>query len=158
MSKKQILIIMLVAALSVGFISLYTTFAYDEKAALLEDSYASYNLVYSIKKDSNKTVSVNAHEEKFVDVTLNNIYNADLRYGMYYKIVNTGDNENINIEIVEDSKDPLQSIIKVNETKVVSLKIKNDSDDNVTLVVGALVGFVQGRIEDLQKDGEILIK
>ncbi len=158
MSKKQILMIMLVAALSVSIISLYTTFAYDEEAALLEDSYASYDLIYSIKNSSNKTISVNGHEKKFVDVALNNTYNADLKYGMYYKIVNANNSENIIVNIADDSQDLLQDVIKIDETKVISLRIKNESDNNVTLVVGALVGFVQGKIEDLQKDGEILIK
>ena len=157
MNKKQIVMLMLVAAFSVGIISLYTTFAYDEEAAHLGESDATYNLIYSIKNSSNKKITVNAHEEKFVDISLTNTYDAGLKYGMYYKIL-SGSNENIVVSMAEDSQDLLQITIDVNETKVVSLKIRNESDGNTEIVVGALVGFVQGKIEDLQKDGEILIK
>ena len=76
---------------------------------------------------------------------------------MYYKLLNNHD-ANIIVNVVEDSQDPVQSTIDPNETKVVSLRIRNESDGNVELIAGALVGFVQGSIEDLQKDGEILIK
>ena len=158
MGKKQIVMIMLVAAFSVGIISLYTTFAYDEEAAHLGESNATYNLIYSIKNSSSKKITVNAKEEKFVDISLTNTHDGSLKYGMYYKILSGGNNQNIVVNIAEDSQDPLQSTIEVNETKVVSLRIKNEGDSNIELVVGALVGFVQGKIEDLQKDGEILIK
>ena len=158
MNKKQIVMLMLIAAFSVGIISLYTTFAYDEEAAHLGESNANYNLIYSIRNSSNKKILVNAHDEKYVDVSLTNTYEAMLKYGMYYKLLNTNNNDGIAINIAYDSQDPLQSTIDVNETKVVSLRIRNESDDNVELIAGALVGFVQGSIEDLQKDGERLIK
>ena len=158
MNKKQIVMILLIAAFSLGIISLYTTFAYDEEAAQLGESTANYNLIYSIKNSSNKTVSLSAHDEKFVDVVLTNTYDSSLKYGIYYKFVRGSDNEKIIVSVADDSQDLVQDIINKDETKVVSLRIVNESDDNVTLVVGALVGFAQGKIEDLQKDGEILIK
>ena len=156
MHKKQLIMLSLIAVLSISIISLYTTFAYDEEAAFLGNSVADYNLMYSIKDSSNREISLNAYEEKFVDIVLNNIYDSDLKYGMYYKLVNG--NGNVLVNITDDSVDPLQGVIKSAETKTISLVIKNESDSKIDVVVGALVGFVQGNIEELQKEGEILIK
>ena len=44
MSKKSILIILFLMLLSVGGITIYNTFAYDEEASKLEDSKADYIL------------------------------------------------------------------------------------------------------------------
>lgn len=159
MKKKQIIMILLIAALSISIISLYTTFAYDEEASILDKSEADYNLIYHVKSLSNQYLTVTAKEEKFIDIVITNTYTTNLKYGMYYKLLNTKDNsDKIKIKLTEDSKDELQSVIKPNNTKTISLSIKNESDTNIDLVVGALVGFEQGKIEELQKEGEILIK
>ena len=160
MNKKTIItLLLLIAVLSLGIISIYTTFAYNEEVSLLDESDSNYNLIYYLKDLSNKNISLNKNEEKYIDVVLTNPYDGTLKYGMYYKIINSKENlPNIKIEILPDSLDELEGVIKTKETKIVSLKIKNESNDNIDLVVGALVGFVQGKIEDLQKDGEILIK
>ena len=156
MKKKQIIMILLIAALSIGIISLYTTFAYNEETAILDESNADYNLIYQVKSLSNKYISLNAKEEKFIDIVITNTYKSNLKYGMYYKLLNS--KGSVDISLAEESPDQLQSIIKPNNTKTISLKIKNGEDSSIDLVVGALVGFEQGKIEDLQKEGEILIK
>ena len=158
MKKNQIIMLLLIASLSIGIISLYTTFAYDEEAAILNESKADYNLIYSIKTSSSKNVSLNANEEKFVDIILTNSYSATLKYGIYYKSIKDREISDIKINLTEDSISQLQSTIKPNETKTISLKLTNNSDNSIELVIGALVGFVQGNIEDLIKEGEILIK
>ena len=159
MNKKQIVALLLVLALAISVVSIYSTFAYNEEATQLNDSQANYNLVYSLKELSNRNISLNAKEETFVDIVITNSYDVTLKYGAYYQLINSKESsENINIRITENSPDPLESSIKPNETKTISLYIKNNSDSSINLVVGALVGFEQGKIEDLQKDGEILIK
>ena len=159
MNKKQIIMLLLVMSLSVSIISIYTTFAYNEEITLLNNSTANYNLIYSLKDLSNKNISINSKDESFVDIVITNSYDVTLKYGIYYKLINSTEKaENVIVNISENSVDPLQSIIKPNETKIVSLKIKNISNNSTNLNVGALVGFEQGKIEDLQKDGEILIK
>ena len=159
MNKKQIIMLLLVLSLSLSIISIYTTFAYDEEAALLDDSQANYNLVYSLKNSSNKNIYINSKDEIFIDIVITNTHEVNLKYGIYYKVINSKDDtKNIIINKADSSPDLLQSIIKPNETKTVSLQIKNEGDFSVNIEVGALVGFVQGRIEDLQKEGEILIK
>lgn len=159
MSKKSILVVLFLLLLSVGGFTLYSTFAYNEEAMKLEDSNSDYNLIYSLRENSNKNVSVSSKEEKYIDIELNNIYPSNVMYGMYYYLVSpnkmpTG----VEIKLSEESDNPVLDIIKSGETKVVSIKIKNDSDDNINLIVGALIGFENGDINDLVKNGEVLIK
>ena len=158
MSKKTIMIILLIM-LSIGLVSLYTTFALDEEATTLEESDSDYNLIYSLKESSNKYISVSAKDETYVDIDLKNTYQSTVRYGMYYYVVNpTKLPDNITITISPDSPSPKEDIIKPGETKTVTIKINNNSEYNVDLLLGALIGFENGKIEELVKDGEILIK
>lgn len=158
MSKKLIITILLIM-LSIGIVSLYSTFAYDEEAVLLEESAADYNLIYSMKKSSNKQISVGANEEKYIDITLENIYESTVRYGMYYyPLMPENLPENVVIELAEDSKDLLENTIKPNQTRSISIKVTNNSEYSILIQIGALIGFENGKIEDLVKDGEVLIK
>ena len=158
MSKKTIFIILLIM-LSIGIVSVYTTFAIDEEAKKLEDSNADYNLIYSIKENSNKILSISPKEEKYVDIALNNPYQSTVKYGMYYYVEKpTRSPQGLTLSLAEDSLDLLQNTIKPNQSRNISIKVVNNSEEQVELVIGALVGFEKGNIEDLVKDGEILIK
>lgn len=158
MSKKNIIIIFLIM-LSIGIVSLYSTFAYDEENATLPSTNADYNLIYSISDNSNKKVTIEPNEDIYIDITLKNIYNSTIKYGMYYYVI--GENSNpkkLQVTLSEDSVDLLENIIKPNKTRSISLKISNQEDYEIELIVGALVGFENGKIEELVKNGEILIK
>ena len=158
MSKKSIIVILLLM-LSVGIVSLYTTFAYDEENRILEPSLADYNLIYSIKENSNKQLTVGPKEEKYIDITLKNTYKSTVRYGMYYYLINpTKLPENVTINLSEDSEDLLENNIKPEQIRSISIKITNNSEHQIELIIGALVGFENGKIEDLVENGEVLIK
>ena len=148
MSKKTIFIILLIM-LSIGIVSLYTTFAIDEEAKKLEDSNADYNLIYSIKENSNKILSISPKEEKYVDIALNNPYQSTVKYGMYYYVEKpTRSPQGLTLSLAEDSLDLLQNTIKPNQSRNISIKVVNNSEEQVELVIGALVGFEKGNIED----------
>lgn len=158
MSKRTIIILLLIM-LSIGIISLYSTFAYDEEAKKLDESSADYNLIYSMKKSSNRQISLGPNEEKYVDITLENIYDSTVRYGMYYYPITPEElPENVIVKLAEDSKDLVENNIKPKQTRSISIKIINNSEYSITIQVGALIGFENGKIEDLVKYGEILIK
>ncbi len=161
MSKKSIITILLLM-LMVGIISLYTTyttFAIDEEAVKLNESTAEHNLIYSIKESSNQRVAVASKEEKFLDITLTNIYSSAVRYGTYYYLISP-DNmpNNVEITVIEESQDPAEDTIEPDETKSISVRILNNSDYTIELILGAIVGFENGEIEDLVEAGEVLIK
>ena len=159
MNKKLILIVLLLLLFSVGGITIYSTFAYDEEASRLEESKADYNLTYLLKDKTSKNISVSSKEIKYVDIELNNVYDSNVKYGVYYYLVKPESMpDNITINISEDSENPVEDVIKSSENKIVTIKIDNESESNVDLIVGALIGFENGNINDLVKNGEILIK
>lgn len=158
MSKKSIIIVLLLM-LMVGVISLYTTFAIDEEAVKLNESTADRNLIYSIKQNSNQKVVVGSKEEKYLDITLTNIYESAVRYGTYYYLVSPESMpDNVEITVIEESVDLPEDTIEPNETKSISVKVANNSDYPIELILGAIVGFENGEIEDLVEAGEVLIK
>ncbi len=157
--KKRTIIIILLILLSIGVISLYSTFAYNEESSNLDTSTADYNLVYSLKEKSNREVIINSMEEKYLSITLTNPYESTVKYGMYYYPI-TPDKlpDGVSITLAEDSKDLLENLIKPGQTRNVSIKITNNSDYQVEIIIGALVGFENGKIEDLLQSKEVLIK
>ena len=125
----------------------------------LSESNADHNLIYSLKEKTNKQLTIGSKEEKYVDITLTNAYESTVKYGMYYYLFSPEKlPENVSITLSEDSKDLLENTIKPNQTRSISLKITNNSEYSIEIQVGALVGFENGRIEDLVKEGEVLIK
>ena len=131
MSKKSILIVLFLLLLSVGGITLYNTFAYDAEASKLDDSNADYNIIYSLKENSDKYITVPAKQEKYVDIELKNTYTSTIKYGMYYLFINPKEgNNNVSIKLSEDSTNPVEDIIKAGETKIIEIKIINDSDNS----------------------------
>ena len=159
MSKRSILIILFLLLLSVGGITLYNTFAYDAEAGKLSKSQADYNIIYSLKENSDKYITVPAKEEKYVDIELNNTYTGAIKYGMYYLPINPKQiSNNVSITLSEDSISSVEEIIQPSETKNIEIKIDNKSEEDVELLIGALIGFENGEISELIKNGEILIK
>ena len=116
-------------------------------------------IISSIKESTNKQISISALEEKFIDVSLKNTYESTIKYGMYYYLVTPEKlPDNIEITLADDSEDLLENTIKPNETRNVSIRITNNSEYSINLIIGALIGFEYGEIEDLVTDGEVLIK
>lgn len=159
MNKKSIFVILFAMLFTTIVVSLYSTFAYDEEGSKLGDSTADYNLIYMIKNLSNRSVSVSANSVKYVDIVLENTYSGTVRYGMYYKLLSPNNMpDDVYITISEESSGKLQDIISTGDSKTISVKIVNNSQYNLDLVIGALVGFENGNIEELINQGEVLIK
>ncbi len=156
MQKKTIFIILIVLVFAASILSLYSSFAYNEENKDLGESSADYNLIFSLHDEAGKQVSVARKNHVYVDINVTNTYTHRVKYGTYYYskdklpsgIVVTGTN----------SSDKLEDIIDPGEKRTISLKITNDSEYNVDLLVGTLVGFENGNISDLVTDGIHLIK
>lgn len=159
MSKNKIIIFLLIM-LSIGVISLYTTYGLEENNIIsYEESNSDYNIISSIKQSTNKEITLSAKEEKFIDVSLKNTYDSTIRYGMYYYLISPEKlPDNVSITLSEDSEDTLENTIKPDETRNVSIKINNNSEYSINMIIGALIGFEHGEIRDLVTDGEVLIK
>lgn len=153
--------VVLLIMLSIGVISLYSTYAYEDNGnnILGDSSDSDYNLIYSIKDNSSKEINVSPGVEKYVDINLTNTYSSTIRYGMYYYMVEPSKlPDNVIVSLAEYSDDKLEDVIKAGDTRNISLKITNNSEYSIKLMVGALIGFENGKIEDLVTNGEILIK
>ena len=158
MSKNKVIIVLLIM-LFVGVISLYTTFAYEENVRVVEETDSDYHLIQSLNDSSSMEVVIGVNEEKFIDINLENTYNSIVKYGIYYYLVNPNKMpDDVSIGLAEHSQDKLEDIIKIGDSKTISLFIKNESNYSVNLVVGALIGFENGNVEDLLSDGEVLVK
>lgn len=158
MSKKSIVAVLMMI-FSIGIISMYTTYAFDNEVGTLGESTADHNLIYSISENSNRQISLMAGETKFVDIALTNTLSSPIEYGMYYYAINPDVlPSGVKISLADSSNSSLEDIIDVGEEKVVSLKLTNDSEYNVMLLVGALIGFENGDISELETDKQILIK
>lgn len=159
MSKKSIFVILFMMLASVVIISLYSTFAYDEEAAKLDESNAENNLIYSIKESSKNEILVSANETKYVDISLKNDYTANVKYGMYYRLLAPSKMpKDVIITLADESLALLEDTIKPNETKTITIKVINNSNSNLDLIIGAIVGFENGNIYELIKDEEVIIK
>ena len=159
MSKNKIIIVLLIM-LSVAVISLYTTYAFEENNnTIIKPSGSDYNLIYSLKESSNKEITVGANEEKFINISLTNTYKSTIKYGMYYYMISpTVLPNNVTIALADDSVDLLENIIKPEQTRSISIRITNNSEYAVNLIIGALIGYENGEIGELVTDGEVLIK
>ena len=73
MNKNKIIIVLLIM-LSIGIVSLYTTYAYEEEYNnfIKEQSNANYNVTVSVKDNKNKEIFLNSKEETFIDISLKN--------------------------------------------------------------------------------------
>lgn len=157
--NKRIVTVVIISLITIVLISLYTTFAFNEEDRKLSESKADFNLIYDLKEESSRQVIVGAMEEKFVDIVLNNTYNSNVKYGMYYYLIKPNKlPDGVSITLAEDSVDLLENVINPGKTRNISIKITNNSEESVELIIGALVGFESGNIADLVKNGEILIK
>ena len=78
-------------------------------------------------------------ETKYIDIELKNTYTATVRYAMYYRVISGKNTSSLNLSLAEESKDALQDTIGASEEKTVSIKIVNNSDNDLD---GALGDFV----------------
>ena len=157
MRKKTIFIILIIAVLTVSILSLYSSFAYNEESNDLGETDANYNLIYSLRDESNKQIEVASNSDIYVDLDVTNTYDYTVKYGVYYYLVKPDDLPNgVSINRLDDLA--IQDTIEAHSSKTVSIKIVNKSDYNIELILGTLVGFENGNIEDLLTDGLVLIK
>ena len=154
MNKNKIIIVLLIM-LSIGIVSLYTTYAYEEEYNnfIKEQSNANYNVELPVKDkdDKNKEIFLNSNEETFIDISIkNDKEKGTVGYGTYYYMKNPEKlPDGVTISLAEHSTDPLEGTMKEGESKNISIKITNNSEYTINLIIGALSGLENGKIEDL---------
>ena len=159
MNKKSILTISAIVLTAIAIISLYSTFAFNEQEATLDKSNANYNLVYSLHESDSKEVSVSSGDEVYIDLKVTNTYNSNVKYGAYYAMIKPNNSpKEFEVTMANASKNLYEEVIKPNESKVISVKLTNNSNTTVTVNLGVIVGFENGNIAELINKNQILIK
>ena len=152
MNKNKIIIVLLIM-LSIGIVSLYTTYAYEEEYNnfIKEQSNANYNVTVSVKDNKNKEIFLNSKEETFIDISLkNDKEKGTIGYGTYYYMKSPEKlPSGVTSALAEHSTAPLEGTMKEGESKNISIKITNDSEYTINLIIGTLSGLENGKIEDL---------
>ncbi len=157
--KKRLLLIGVIVITAIVMLSLYRTFSLSEnKDTGIIPSNGDLLLTYSLNNSSNY-INVSINEEKYVDINLKNIYNSSVKYGIYYvmkepKQIVPG----LMISIDENTKNINEEILEPLEEKQVTIRIVNNSEYNISLYFGSVVGFEQGDVNSLLEENMILIK
>ncbi len=157
--KKRLILIGIILIITVGLLSLYRTFSLSEEIENnVLPSSGDYLLTYSLKENTNN-ITVGVNETKYVDIKLKNIYSSSVKYGVYY-IMNEPKQivSDLIVSIDDSTENKNEEILESNEEKILTIKLVNNSEYNISLTLGSVVGFEQGDINTLIDDNMILIK
>ena len=109
-----------------------------------------YPHMESNELDSNHQITVKAGETKSFTVTLKNINNRPVKMNFYYQWVSSNPG-NIEIGYATTSQDVPPTtdgyVLGVNDSKVITVGIKNKSTSNITLKFGSKVGLEKPTLE-----------
>lgn len=149
MTKNKIAIL-IVIFISIIIVSLYGTFA------ILTDQMnesEKFDYAFTIGKHTNQKIIIPSKKTKTFDVTLTNPYDGALKYGLTYDIKN---NYDVNIGILNTSENSAQDIINSKETKVISIIINNPTENDVTINLALITGYINGGELIIEKGQQII--
>lgn len=131
-----IFIVTLVAGLYTTF-SIYTT----TDSADIIDGLTTYKFILNASSSST-SASISANTIKNIDITVSNNATTKLKYGIYYSSKN--DLTNVTINYLPSSKYPSTGLIEANSDYIVTIRIVNNSDSNITIDFGLSFGLEKG--------------
>jgi len=136
MNKKRILIL-LIPILALVVISLYSTFAMIDEQ--LEPPESDYSFI--IGKTTDQSIQISSNTTKTFDIVVENPYEGTLKYGLTYNVENDYE---IEIGILNTSSSKIVDTIEKEEAKVVSIVIKNDTENDAVINLHLITGYVNG--------------
>ena len=137
--RNFILIIFIFIILMVT--GLYQTFSiYTESEGLsIVDGIKTYSFILNANNSTN-TVTIAAGESKNIDITVSNESVVDLKYKLYSSIT-SNDESNIFIGYLTNTANLPEGVIPTETSYVVTLKVYNYSEDDITIDFGVLYGL-----------------
>ena len=140
--KHNILLILFVF---VTFIvtGLYQTFSIYTSSETPEiiDGLTTYKFILN-KDETSNTIKVAANTSKNMDIIVSNNSDTLLKYGIYYSSTNTLSDVIINYS--KDSKHKATGLIEPNSNYIVSIKVINNSNEDITIDFGLSFGLENG--------------
>ena len=137
------------AFLSLLLLTAYVSYAVfsvkEEKSGTLNIVTGTlYSHMESSELDSNHQITVSAGETKSFNVTLRNINNRSVKMNFYYQWITTNPG-NVEIGYATTSQDVPPTnvgyVLGINDSKVITIGIKNNSGSAITLKFGSNVGL-----------------
>ena len=120
--------------------SLYTTFSIMTSTGPSEfiDGLLTYKFILNADSDTN-SVTIAAGSSKLLDITVSNEEKTKLQYGIYYSAT-----EDINIGYVKNSTYPSTGLIEGKQNYIVTIKVDNNTNNDVTINFGLSFGLEKG--------------
>ena len=147
--RKEKFVFILIIFIVIVIMGLYQTFSMLTES--IGVSYSNNTKTYSFIIGSNKEneIIIKENDTKFVDVLIKNDKEIDLTYALYYNL--DKEVEDITIGYLEETKEKPNGIILANDSKVISLKIINNSNQIVKINIGINSGTLNGG--EIKKSG-----
>jgi len=137
MTKNKIMILIAIFV-SIIIVSLYGTFAMITNQTI---SPEDVDFAFIIGKTTHQKIIISSNTTKTFDITLENPYEGALNYGLTYSVEN---NYEINIGVLNTSENLAQDTILEKETKIISLMINNPTENDVTINLSLVIGYLNG--------------
>ena len=131
---KEKFTFILIIFIIVIIMGLYQTFSLltDSAGISYSNNTKTYQFVIGGKEENELVISEN--DSKYIDVLIKNDKDLTLSYALYYNL--DKENEDVTIGYLKESNYKPNGTILENETKVISLKIINNSNDLVKITLG----------------------
>ena len=139
---KQNFILIIFIFVMIVATSLYKTFSiYTESNGQdIVDGLSTYKFILANHNENSVTIASN--NSKNLMITISNLEDITLKYGIYYS---SSDNlTDVNIGYLETSKYPSIGLINPKSDYIIPLKIVNNSSNNITITFGTKYGFENG--------------
>ena len=122
---------------------LYTTFSMytSDDGFSIVDGIETYRFIINASNDTN-LVTIPANSSKNVAITVNNPEDIKLRFGIYYST--SFDLENVSIGYLDSSDFKATDTMDANSNGIVTIKIYNDSNNDIMINFGLSYGLVNG--------------
>lgn len=138
---KQNFLLIVFIIIVVAITGIVQTFSlYTELSGVsIVDGIKTYQFILNANNTTN-TIIIPANSSKNIDITVNNDSSAKLLYGIYY----TSNNNDVNIGYLPRTSHLPNATIEANSDNVVTIRVKNSSDNNASITFGVKYGFENG--------------
>ena len=151
MNKKKLLLLLLIIVL-LATIGLYGSYAMIE-GNILGTNGDIYDYEFIIGSTSNREIILNSSQTKTIDIKISNPLDGTLNYGLAYS---TDNFEDIKIGTLNTSTDNAVSSIEKEDTKLVSVIIKNLTNNEIKIDISLITGYINGGELLLEKNQKMI--
>ena len=130
LSKKTLLLIVILLVITLSVVMLYSTYATGE--GVTPDETFTFNL------NDSTTTTVEANSSKLVYYQIKNTTPGTVRYGVGYS------SNSSTVYVYSDSDDEASDLINRDDTKIVKLRIENTGNSTDTVEISTVYGYVNG--------------